>query len=230
MGEKNNKMLEVLDWAYEKSMNGIPGTLSAEDLAEDYLRKHSTVEKACDSLINWQMSKCATSGFITGLGGLITLPVAIPANVSSVIYVQMRMIAAIAYMGGHDLKDDSVKSLVFICLTGNAAADILKEVGIKIGTKLTKSVIQKISAATITKINQKVGFRLLTKFGEKGVINLGKAIPVVGGIIGGGMDLASTKVIGSTSKRMFFIPDEELDYEEEISFYTPDKYLAKSHI
>jgi hypothetical protein len=37
----------------------------------------------------------------------------------------------------------------------------------------------------ITKINQKVGFRLLTKFGSKGVINLGKMVPLTGGIIGG---------------------------------------------
>lgn len=29
------------------------------------------------SLIRWQNSKCATSGFLTGLGGLITLPVAV---------------------------------------------------------------------------------------------------------------------------------------------------------
>lgn len=201
---EENKMMQVLDWAYEKSLNGIPGTLSAEELAQDYLDKNNgDVIKACDSLINWQISKCATSGFLSGLGGLITLPVAIPANVSSVIYVQMRMIAAIAYMGGYDIKDDSVKSLVYMCLTGNAAADIAKDIGMKLGTKLTKSAIQKISSKTITKINQAVGFRMITKFGSKGVINLGKAIPLIGGIVGGGIDSVSTITIGNVSKKMF---------------------------
>lgn len=200
----NNKMIQVLDWAYEKSLNGIPGTLSAEELAQDYLDKNNgNLIKACDNLINWQISKCATSGFLSGLGGIITLPVAIPANISSVIYVQMRMIAAIAYMGGYDIKDDSVKSLVYMCLTGNAATDIAKDIGIKLGTKLTESAIRKISSATITKINQAVGFRLITKFGTKGVVNLGKAIPLVGGLVGGGIDSISTKTIGNISKKMF---------------------------
>lgn len=199
-----NKMLQVLDWAYEKSLNGLPGTLSAIELADEYINKNpGDITKACNSLINWQVGKCATSGFITGLGGVITLLVAIPANISSVIYVQMRMIAAIAYMGGYDIKDDSVKSLVYICLTGNAAVEIAKEVGIKVGTKLTQTAIQKISFEALKKINQTVGFRLVTKFGEKGVVNLGKAIPLVGGVIGGGFDLASTKVIGKVSKEMF---------------------------
>lgn len=200
----NNKMIEVLDWAYEKSLNGIPGSSSAEELAQEYLDENNgNVIKACDSLINWQIAKCATSGFLSGLGGIITLPVAIPANVSSVIYVQIRMIAAIAYMGGYDLKDDSVKSLVYICLTGSAAANIAKDVGIKLGTKLTESAIRKISYAAITKINQAVGFRMITKFGSKGIINLGKAIPLVGGIIGGGIDSLSTNTIGNVAKEAF---------------------------
>ena len=52
-------------------------------------------------------------------------------------------------------------------------------------------------------INQKVGFRLVTKFGEKGVINLGKAIPILGGLIGGTIDAASTHSIGKISKKVF---------------------------
>lgn len=201
---ESNKMLQVLDWAYEKSLNGLPGTLSAEALGDEYLNKNDgNIVKACDSLTNWQVAKCTTSGFVTGLGGLITLPVAVPANISSVIYVQMRMIASIAHIGGYDIKDDSVKSLVYMCLTGNAAVGIAKDVGIKIGTKLTQSAIQKISFETIKRINQAVGFRLITKFGQTGIVNLGKAVPLIGGVIGGGVDLASTRTIGKISKKVF---------------------------
>ena len=52
-------------------------------------------------------------------------------------------------------------------------------------------------------INQKVGFRLLTKFGETGAINLGKAVPVVGGVIGGSFDFATTKIIANNAYKMF---------------------------
>ena len=197
------KIMQVLDWAYDKALNGVHGLDSAQELAEDYMKQNDSLESKVNSLIRWQNSKCATSGFISGLGGIITLPVAIPANIASVMYVQIRMIAAIAYMGGHDIKDDRVKSLVYVCLLGNASKDILKDLGINIGTKLAKSSIEKISGKVILKINQTVGFRLVTKSGTKGLINLGKAVPLVGGIIGGVMDLSSTNIMGNVARDTF---------------------------
>ena len=107
--EKNPAIIKkALDWAYEKAINGAGMVESAALLAEDYQKVFSDREKAIDSLINWQTTKCATSGFITGVGGLLTLPIAIPANVSSVLFIQLRMIAAIAIMRGYDPKSDQV--------------------------------------------------------------------------------------------------------------------------
>ena len=186
------KIMQVLDWSYDKAVNGLPGMETAEELAEKYISKSSSIDEAIDKFINWQQAKCATSGFITGLGGIITLPVAIPANISSVIYVQIRMIAAIAIMKGYDLKDDQVKTLVYVSLTGQAATDILKQAGIKIGTKMSTVLIKRMPIEIIKQINKRVGFRLVTKFGEKGIINLGKCVPVLGGVIGGTVDAVGT--------------------------------------
>lgn len=196
-------IMRTLDWAYDKAINGIPGFDSAEEMANDYLKGNGSLTDKVNALIRWQNAKSATSGFLSGLGGVITLPVTIPANIASVIYVQIRMIAAIAHMAGYDLRDDRVKTLVYTCLCGNAAKDIVKEFGIKLGTKLTETAIKKISAEVIVKINQTVGFRLLTKFGEKGMINLGKAIPLVGGVIGGTIDGISTNLIGNVARDTF---------------------------
>ena len=80
---------------------------------------------------------------------------------------------------------------------------IVKNFGIKFGTKFTMTMVKKIPGSVLTKINQKVGFRLITKFGSKGLINLGKAIPVVGGIIGGGFDFSETKIIANRAYKMF---------------------------
>ena len=198
-----SKIMMALDWAYDKAINGVAGLDSAQELAMSYMKEPTDVMSQANSLIRWQNTKAGTSGFLTGLGGIITMPIAIPANISSVMYVQIRMIAAIAHMGGHDLNDDRVKAMVYACLTGNAAKDILKEVGVNIGMKLTKSAITSISGKTITKINQAVGFKLLTKFGEKGVINLGKTIPLVGGIIGATFDSIGTNTIGNIARDTF---------------------------
>ena len=65
------------------------------------------------------------------------------------------------------------------------------------------AMVKKIPGEVLTKINQKVGFRLLTKFGTKGIVNIGKMVPVVGGIISGGFDFAETKVIANRAYTMF---------------------------
>jgi hypothetical protein len=197
------KMLKVLNWSYDKALNGLPGLETAEQMAEDYLKLNKPLIGQVNSLIRWQNTKCATSGFVTGLGGIITLPVSMPANLASVLYVQLRMIAAIAYMGGYDIRDDRVRTLSYVCLTGTAATDILKGMGYKLGTKFAKTAINNISGKTLIEINKKVGFRLVTKFGEKGVFNFGKMAPILGGIIGAAIDSVSTNTIGNVARKTF---------------------------
>ena len=207
-------IMNLLDKLYDKSIQGIPKVSPAiQQLAEDYTAKSKDKESAAKSFINYQIAKCTTSGFVTGLGGLITLPVAIPANVSSVLYVQMRMIACLAYMGGYDTNSDQVQTLVYACLAGISLDQVVKQVGVKVGMKMANAMVKKIPGSVLTKINQKVGFRLLTKFGTKGVINIGKAIPLLGGVIGGGFDFVETKIIAKRAYKMFILND----------FSTPEK-------
>ena len=61
------------------------------------------------------------------------------------------------------------------------------------------------SGKTIVAINQKVGFRLITKFGEKGAVNLGKAVPLVGGIIGATFDSVTTNTVGNIARNTFIV-------------------------
>ncbi|MFS2139165.1 EcsC family protein [Duganella sp. Dugasp56] len=199
----HTKVMQALDWAYEKAVNGVAGLDSAEEMANEYLAGSGTLEEKINSLIRWQNTKAGTSGFLTGLGGILTMPVTIPANIASVMYVQIRMIAAIAKMCNQDLNSDRVKTLVYACLAGDAAKDILKDVGIVVGSKIATNAIKNISGKTITAINQKVGFRLLTKFGEKGVINLVKIVPFVGGVVGGTVDAVATNLIGNVARSTF---------------------------
>ena len=196
-------IVKAMDWAYDKAVAGIGGFDSAEDIAADYLKQNGSLRDKANSLIRWQNAKAGASGFVTGLGGLITLPVTLPANITSVLYVQIRMIAAIAKMGGYDLKDDRVKSLVFCCLVASSASDVLKQTGIAIGNKLALNAIKNISGATLKQINQKVGFKLFTKFGEKGLVNFGKAIPLLGGVVGALFDVFSTNTIGNVARDTF---------------------------
>lgn len=202
--DNHSFMMQLLDKAYDAAVSGsVPGTDSAEDLARDYQNDYDEPLKAAEALVRWQNVKAGTSGFVTGLGGLITIPVALPANITSVIYVQIRMIAAIAKIGGYDLHDDRVKTLVFVCLAGNSAKDVLKNAGISVATAAAKGLIKQIPKTVIGQINKAVGFRLITKFGTKGAVNLGKAVPFIGGVLGAAMDAAATNAIGNVAIKTF---------------------------
>ncbi len=93
------------------------------------------------------------------------------------IYVQMRMVAAIALIRGYDLRDDEVQTFVY-SLVGNAIADTFKNTGVQVGNKIALNAVNKIPGKVLTKINQRIGFRFITKAGAKGTINLVKVVPV----------------------------------------------------
>lgn len=211
-------IMKILDTCYDKSIHGIPHVSpSVEQIATEYMEKYQTTEQACKAMIKNQIIKCTTSGFLTGFGGVITLPVALSANITSVLYVQMRMIACAAYMAGFDLKGDETQTFVYACLAGVAVNEMLKQAGIKFGVKLTNSLIKKIPGKVLTKINQKVGFRFITKFGTKGIINMGKLIPGVGAVIGGSFDFFETKAIGNRTYKWFFEGNYIYDEKAEAS-------------
>lgn len=212
-------IMRFLDEAYKKVLDGIPRVSPpVKTLAEDYLKKHKTKEEACKSMMKNQIIKCTTSGAIAGFGGLITLPVTLPANIANVLYVQMRMIACTAYMAGYELNSDQTQTFVYACLAGVAVNQLVKKVGIKIGEKVFGNLIDKIPGKVLIAINKKVGMRLLTKYGTKGAINLGKLIPGVGAAVGGGLDFLETKIIANRAYKWFFDNNFESkdDVEEDI--------------
>lgn len=205
------KIMQALDWAYEKSVNGVAGLDSAEELAASYTRKGGSAYEQANSLIRFQNTKAATSGFVTGLGGLITLPVALPANITSVLYVQIRMIAALAHIGENDIRDDRVKTLVYSCLVANSAKEVAKSVGVTVSNKIAMNAVKMLPGKTLVEINKKVGFRLFTKMGQTGVINLGKAVPLVGGLVGGSFDAYTTNKIGNVARDTFIGKESAAD-------------------
>lgn len=178
---------------------GMGGALStSRSLAQEYLDdpSYASATERAESLIRWETSKNFTSGFLTGLGGLITLPITLPAGMGAAWILQARMVGAIAEIYGHSSEEERVQTLILLVLLGDAGKEILKEMGIQIGTKVAFSLLRKLPGKILIEINKKVGFRLLTKAGERGVINLVKFLPLVGGIVGGTVDAIACQATG----------------------------------
>src|SRR5439155_5149659 len=88
-------VLAMLEWAYGRAIAGVPGLDGAEELAKSYAGRCATTDEAIATLIAWQSGKAGIAGFVTGCGGAIALPIAMPANLLSTLYIQLRLVAAI---------------------------------------------------------------------------------------------------------------------------------------
>lgn len=211
---KSGIISKVLEWTYARAINGFGGADSAYQLANDYLKTKESIDHQVDQLIKWQVTKAASSGFLTGLGGWAIMPFTLPANIASVMYIQVRMICAIAYMGGHDIQSDQVKSVIYVCMLGNGTKEVFKEIGIKAGEKFVRNFIEQSSKKMLLSVNEKVSVSIASKMGNKSLSALGKAVPLVGGLIGGGFDAASTQIIGKVAKKIFIDDDKSFSILE----------------
>jgi len=205
----SDNVMEMLGKIYDIALNGASGIAETVDkLADDYEKRYKNDPKrAAEELARNQIIKCGSVGFVTSLGGLITLPVAVPADVASVTLIQLRMVAAIARLGGYDVHSDQVRTLCFACLVKGGVADVLKNAGIQVGKGLLNSAIKKLGFTLVTRFGY-------SSFGKGAVVNLGKMVPVIGGFIGGGVDIAFTRAVAHRAIQLFIdqeIPDMPTD-------------------
>jgi hypothetical protein len=202
--DPNNQFVEILlNRLIDFGIGGAGILPSAERLAANYLSKSANIDEAIDSLIRWQKACAGSTGFVTSLGGFALMPVTLPASLAASYVLAVNTVAAIACLRGYDVQSHQVRTAVLLCLMGSEAERLLKSVGIQIGEKTVRNLLKSIPGKALREINQKVGFRLLTKTGEKGVINLSKLIPVFGGLIGGTIDVLFIHSCAKAAKKYF---------------------------
>ena len=192
-------MTNILNNIYDSAING-----RAVELANEYIDRYGRTELAIDKLVSCQRRKCTTTGFVTGLGGLVSIPVTLPADLYSSLVIQVNMIVAIAVIRGYDVHSEEVKTLVFLCIVGNSIGDVLKQAGIKAVTDYTaKTIIPKLTVIVSQRIAAKVGSKLMIKASTKGLSSAAKMIPVLGGLIGGAYNYAEVSTYANIARERF---------------------------
>jgi hypothetical protein len=173
-------------------------------LAEEHLASSQNDRgKAIRRLIATHVRLAAVSGFVTGLGGVVTLPVTIPAALTGLYILGARMSAGIAHLRGYDVDSEEVRSAVLVSLLGSGGTEVLKRTGVEVGRKTTAAAFRRVPGRVLIEINKTIGFRLLTKAGEKGVINLTKLVPLVGAPVGAAFDGFGCRTIATFALKMF---------------------------
>jgi len=188
----------------EFGIQGLGPLSTAVQTAEEHLvTAGGDREAAVQRLIATHVRLAAATGFVTGLGGIATLPVTVPAAMAGLYIIATRMTAGVAHLRGYDIETDEVRSGILVALLGSAGAAVLRNTGIQIGQQSTAAALQRLPGRVLTELNKRVGYRLVSKAGEKGIVNLTKLVPLVGGPIGAAVDGVSCKTIAGYAMRTF---------------------------
>lgn len=176
----------------------------AKELADKVGRTSDSDTETVNRIVRSHELTGAAGGFITSLGGFITMPVALPANIFEFYVQATRMVGAIAHVRGYDVDEDDIRSAVLLTLVGSNADEILAKAGVATGAgRFTAFALQRLPRAALMMINKAVGFRLLRAAGAKTLSRFGRAVPLVGGGVGATIDWWMMRRIAEHARQQF---------------------------
>lgn len=203
--QSNYDPTSLLKQIMQLGINGGPGLSSARELGDKYIGNpaYSSKMERINALVKWEERKNFTSGFLTSLGGIITLPVSIPASLGANWVLQTRMVAAMAYIAGFDIDDPPVRMSIAVCLLGKKGKEILNQNIEDLEDYLKKRGFSGIPSRTLSIINQAVATKLMQMAARRGLTRVSKAIPLFGGMVGGLLDYQSCRETAEFAKELF---------------------------
>ena len=139
-------------------------------------------------------------GAIGGLGGVLSLPISVPAELVASWKIQVNMAMAVATVYGHDTSSKDFKTDIYLIMAGDRARESLKKMGIEVGEKLTHKILEKILTDEIRiHIRNAIPQAIIRKTGRSTGGRLMKLVPVASAPVNFAFDYGAAKVIGRTA-------------------------------
>jgi hypothetical protein len=190
----------VITWLVRSTQEPIEGyvlTLRAQN-------RGITDEALARKIVRRKSFKNGLWGALTGVPGIIGLPVTVPADLIASWKIQITMALAIARVYGHTPETTDLKTDIYLILAGDAAREALKQAGVKVGKEITKRVIDKlITRELMKKIWKVVGRKIITKAGHKSLFSFTKMVPLVGAPIGFAFNWTAARLVGRVAIRYY---------------------------
>jgi hypothetical protein len=189
--------------ALHRAIVGVGPLPPAAKAAEAQLKEQKgNRDRAVHEVIENHVRYAGAQGFVTNIGGIVTMVVTIPANISGLALIQCRMIAGIAHLRGYDLDDPRVRNAILACLLGEETVNSM------VKRKRLPAPPMALATAPVNDpeldrvLSAEVASELITKVaGRRLAITVGRRVPIVGGVVGLGADAYSTWRIGRYADR-----------------------------
>ncbi len=187
----------------ERAIDGVGPIKGAAAAADAKLAAaDGDVEAAIGDLIDSHVRMAGVQGFVTNVGGLVTLALSIPANVTGLTLLQCHLVAGVAHLRGYDLADPRVRNAVLACLLGEETVRELLQhkrlpsspMALATSPVHDPELDRRIASEVTTEMVAKVG-------GRRAVLVVGRRLPVLGGGVGAETDGYSTWQIGRYARK-----------------------------
>lgn len=191
----------------------------------------ATLDRVAKACINENVLLASGASVLAGLPGGIAMAITIPADVAQFYGFSLKLAQELGYIYGYEdlwasrdeLSEDAQNTLLLylgVMLGVNGTAALLRAGGITIAKQVMKTVPNKALTKTlwypILKKVLKIFGVNLTKGGlAKG---MGKFIPILGGIISGGLTFATMKPMGESLQKELskLVNYSEVQYQEDV--------------
>ncbi|ROR89217.1 EcsC family protein [Nocardioides aurantiacus] len=184
--------------ALDRAIRGAGPLDGAAMAAEKALDAHrDDPDGAVSQLIEDHVRLAGAQGFVTNIGGLVTMTVAVPANIAGLALVQCRLVAAVAHLRGYDLADPRTRNAVLATLVGEEKLLSLVTQRKLPGTPMALATAPVHDPHLDVLVANEVASELMTRVaGKRLASTVGRRVPVVGGLVGAGTDGYATWRIG----------------------------------
>jgi hypothetical protein len=173
------------DRLYPRALAGLPGLGTPQEFAQGFRDRPGTVRERAEQLVRRHVAASSAAGFVGGLGGILLMPVTVPANLAAVALVQLHMAASVAALAGRDPESPAVRNAVLACLVGETPPDederaIEQETFDRVGLKLAERGLNALVTAGVGLVGW-AGRQAATALVKRSVL---RGIPLVGGALG----------------------------------------------
>lgn len=182
------------------AIEGVGSLPGAKDTAARHLDRSHDVDAAVESLVRTHVALASAQGFATSLGGLATAIVALPANITGVAVLQVRLAATIAHLRGYDIDDPRVRTALLLCLLGDTSsqsgatkATLPRPLVVATAPAYDGGLDRRVSEVVLGDLAGRIG-------GKHLAVQLLRGVPLVGAPVGGAVDGYLTYTIGAFVK------------------------------
>jgi hypothetical protein len=188
--------------AYDRAVAGVGPLEPATTVGRRAFVEHDDEARAVSSLIESHVRLAGAQGFVTNIGGLATMPLAVPANIGGLAMVQCRLVAALAHLRGHDVTDPRVRNAVLTTLLGEEKVHELVRAMRLPGPPMAVATAPVHDPDLDAVVANEVAGELMTRVAGKRLANaVGRRVPVIGGVVGAGADGYATWQVGRYADR-----------------------------